>query len=518
LLSSNGLQPALPRDEARSLVQGPLAELFDGKIYPSSIVIALNSLICIGLDQTSHKRLLIVTRDHARIESLEGRRQSLSDAEPSITFFQGPRSDTNARWLSGWLPFLTPTTFGIKPSAGCGDRLGEATPGHLRALRKTRLAPILAQQSVRENERTGREPLTVLSDAMWGVLQEGWRGGFGADADHLKTESDIDDFAAAGFTFFTIDPGEHVNATADQASASQLAQQVRELPWDQLDSTPSDLHSRLVDRTIDLGTFEKTLNAEEVQRAAAKYGHVIAYTTKMYHYLLHKMGPRPFELEVSVDETDTVTTLAEHIYIASELNRLGVRWVSLAPRYVGDFEKGVDYIGDLQAFEASFAQHAAVANAFGPYKLSLHSGSDKFSIYPIVARLTGNRMHLKTAGTSYLEALRTIAQTAPALFRRIAAVAMACYPQDRASYHVSAEISRIGDIGLVHGEALIDLLDNFDARQILHVTYGSVLNHPQLREAFFTCLRENAKTYSAMIEKHFDRHLAPFSSQSDLKT
>ena len=126
-------------------------------------------------------------------------------------------------------------------------------------------------------------------------------------------------------------------------------------------------------------------------------------------HLVQAAGTRPFELEVSVDETDQPTSHAEHIYIASELKRLGVNWVSLAPRYVGRFEKGVDYIGDLAAFETDFAGHAAIARQFGPYKLSLHSGSDKFSIYPIAARLTGGLVHLKTAGTSYLEALRTIA-------------------------------------------------------------------------------------------------------------
>ena len=94
---------------------------------------------------------------------------------------------------------------------------------------------------------------------------------------------------------------------------------------------------------------------------------------------------------MSVDESETVTTLAEHIYIANELKRLGVKWVSLAPRYVGDFEKGVDYIGDLNEFEKS-SPGVSVAKTFGPYKLSLHSGSDKFSVYPIARdwRATGS--------------------------------------------------------------------------------------------------------------------------------
>ena len=93
----------------------------------------------------------------------------------------------------------------------------------------------------------------------------------------------------------------------------------------------------------------------------------------------------------------------------SELLRLGVKFVSLAPRFVGRFEKGVDYIGDLALFEAELAQHAAVQKHFGNYKISIHSGSDKFSIYPLFAKYTEGKVHLKTAGTSYLEALRVMA-------------------------------------------------------------------------------------------------------------
>ena len=146
---------------------------------------------------------------------------------------------------------------------------------------------------------------------------------------------------------------------------------------------------------------------------------------------------------MSVDETATPTSVAEHVFVASELKRLGVKWVSLAPRFVGEFEKGVDYIGDLDAFRRSFAQHVAVAQHFGPYKISIHSGSDKFSIYPIAAELTGGLVHLKTAGTSYLEALRAIAKIDPALFREIMAFAIERYPEDRASYHVSADLAKV---------------------------------------------------------------------------
>ncbi len=98
-------------------------------------------------------------------------------------------------------------------------------------------------------------------------------------------------------------------------------------------------------------------------------------------------------------ETDTPTTHQEHIFFVHELRRLGVQWVSLAPRYIGRFEKGVDYIGDLGALRSDLSGHAAISRALGPYKLSLHSGSDKFSVYPIITEMTGGRVP-PTAGAS----------------------------------------------------------------------------------------------------------------------
>ena len=195
---------------------------------------------------------------------------------------------------------------------------------------------------------------------------------------------------AAGYTFYTVDPGAYVDDSANQATLPELEQKAAALPWDILASNTDDLLQQLADCPLDLGEFQITLSREEILRAAAKYGRAVAHTMQMYHHLVRVAGQRPYELEMSVDETETITTLAEHIYIARELQRLGVKCVSLAPRYPGRFEKGVDYIGDLAAFEASFAQHLAVAKTFGPYKLSLHSGSDKFSIYPIAARVAVN--------------------------------------------------------------------------------------------------------------------------------
>ena len=413
----------------------------------------------------------------------------------------------NAAALRQKFPWLRPQLLGLQTSVGCGDRLGLATPGHVRAVRKvTGIAPIFAQQSMRENARTGRTPQQVMDDAMWGVFQEGWRQPWGADADHLKTTEDIDLCVGAGYTFFTIDPGDHVDNKAHAAPLEVLKGKIHALPWDELEDTPEGLHTRYLNRRFEVEDFALEFDQTTLVRAAAKYGRAIAHTVRMYRHLAAQT--ENFEFEMSVDETETPTSIEEHFFIASELRRLRVRWVSLAPRYIGRFEKGVDYIGDLKAFETEIAKHAAIARVLGPYKLSIHSGSDKFSIYPIVARHTRGLVHLKTAGTSYLEALRAVAQVEPALFREILTHAIERYPEDRATYHVSARLTEVPAPDTLSDAELPGLLEQFDARQVLHVTFGSVLD--RFGNQLLPVLRQHEGVYYRMLESHFQRHLSPF--------
>lgn len=424
-----------------------------------------------------------------------------------------PLTAENAAALRERLPWLRPQPLGLRASAGFGDRLGLATPGHVRALNalpagSDAIAPIFAQQSVRENARTHRTPQQVMDDAMWGVFQSGWRRPWGADADHLKTTADVDAFHAAGFTFFTIDPGDHVDNAAQQDSLAALRQKAAALPWDPLNTTLDETIRRYQGRTFQVEDFSITIDETTLLRALAKYGRAILHAAQMAAHLAERAGNQAgWELEVSVDETAIPTSMEEHFLIASELRRLGVAWISLAPRFVGSFEKGVDYIGDLAEFEASFARHAAVARYFGAYRLSLHSGSDKFSIYPIAARLTRGLVHLKTAGTSYLEALRVAAQLDPELFRQILRLAIQRYETDRASYHVSASLAKVPDPAQTPDEALPGLLDQFDARQVFHVTFGAALE--QYGEALMGILRAGEDAYYQALAAHFRRHLEP---------
>lgn len=420
-----------------------------------------------------------------------------------------PLTPENLSLLRGRLSWLRPRLLGRHTGGGTGDRLGLATPGHVRAVRKTTVIPVFAQQSVRENARTGRTPRQVIDDATWGLFQEGWVGPWGADADHLKTPEDIEPFASAGFTFYTIDPGAHVDNEAHDADASVLATKWMALPWSELRDTPRDMEARYLERTVKAETTELYFDRQRLTRAACKYGRALAHVARMYAALQQRLHGTQWEVEVSVDETDTPTSPLEHWFIASELQRLGVRWVSLAPRYVGRFEKGVDYIGSLTAFERDFAAHAAIARTLGAYKLSLHSGSDKFSVYPIAMRHTRGLVHLKTAGTSYLEALRSIARAEPALFRQILGFSRGRYETDKVSYHVSADPARVPTPESLTDPELPTLLEQFDAREVLHVTFGSVLE--RFGVALKDALNRNEELYYTVIEAHFDRHLAPFN-------
>jgi hypothetical protein len=389
-----------------------------------------------------------------------------------------------------------------------------ATPGHVQAFNAVKnqsgaqpLAAIFMQQSIREMTRTQRTPTDVMRDATWGALEGGWRDRLGADADHLKTPADIDACVTEGFSFYTIDPGAHVDSEADTAAIETIKQKVAALRWSELESTPDETIKRYVDRTFDLENQRISMGEEAAWRAAAKYGNAIAHVTLMYRHLVSK--GIPFELEVSVDETETPTSHAEHIFIVSELKRLGVQWVSLAPRYVGRFEKGVDYIGDLKELEADLAGHAAIARTFGPYKLSLHSGSDKFSVYPLIVAATRGMVHLKTAGTSYLEALRAIARVNAPLFRELLSLAIERYPIDCASYHVSADVAKIARPDVLHDADLPGILDQFDTREALHVTFGSAL--AQYGDDIRGTLISHEAEHYAALEAHFIKHLMPFA-------
>ena len=410
-------------------------------------------------------------------------------------------------------------TLGLSPSFGFGDRIGLATPGHVEAMRRSGagIEPIFPQQSIREMARTSRSPRQVMDDALRGATEAGWTGRTGGDADHLKTTQDVDVTSAVGFTFFTIDPSDYVDAHADDYDEATLkakyATVAGEVGW----------VSRYQGKTIKLATgTEVVLDETACTRAAVKYGRALNHALGLADYIAktHEKLGRDYEIELSVDETEQPTTLAEHYIIADQCLDRGMKLVSLAPRYIGDLEKGVDYKGDVDALERSLHDHAAIATMLGPYKLSLHSGSDKISMYAVLSRATRGQFHVKTAGTSYLEALRVVARHEVPLFRRIIDFARGRYDKDKATYHVSAtlasappasEISDAADLERLYlenwSEVPAGLGFTKPGRQILHCTFGSVLTDPELGPSVRQVLEAHTDTYSEVLADHFSRHL-----------
>lgn len=456
------------------------------------------------------RTLEVSTTETAMLRDFVGSSEAMTGERTLMT---GPLSPENARAVREHLPNLTPKPIGLATSAGVGDRLGLATPGHVRAFREhgVGIVPVFAQQSIREMDRLRRTPQEVLDDATFGCLQAGWSGPVGADADHLKSTEEIDRCLAAGFTSFTLDPGEHVNEVA-----SATANALDRVPWSDLEDDRSAMLRRYAGVRLGYDGGEIVADDEQILRAAAKYGRAVAYTVRMFRHL-QDHASYPVEVEISVDETDEPTTLVEHLYMATELKRLGVDWNGFAPRYIGGFEKGIDYIGDSGELFQSLVAHTAIAHHVGPYKISLHSGSDKFSVYNLAAQATGRMVHLKTSGTSYLEAVSIAAQFAPELFKEILEVSCEAYRGARATYQVSADLDRVPDLTTVPDEQLPELMDQPHSRQILHVGYGAVLTGEggdgsrRLARELRDLLAVHHEEFAGGLAEHLGRHLRPFS-------
>jgi hypothetical protein len=435
------------------------------------------------------------------------------------TLLVGPADGANAAALRNLVPWLRPRQLGQATSAGTGDRLGIATPGHVAAFRANPgVAPVLAQQSARELERMGRTFADVVDAATYGALASGWRNGYGADADHLKTIADADGGITAGCTLFTADPIDLVPNLAADAPAAAIEPAFRRVSWTSLEDDEASLGRRYPAR-LELESGSLELPRPALRAAAARFAPAVAHVTAMYRHLVAERGATGFEFEVAVDEIAFRTTHVDHVYLATELHRLGVRWVSLAPRFVGRFEKGVDFLGDPFELARDVEVHSAIARVLGDYKVSVHSGSDKYSVYEGIARATRGRVHLKTSGTSYLAALSVIAATDPPLMSRIWRTALRAYSTARASYHVSADLATVPGPDGLRPAQLAALLVEPGTREILHVTYGAVLNgdgaDADLSAAVRASVWRNREGYWRSLEDHIGRHLRPFSGHDE---
>ncbi len=400
---------------------------------------------------------------------------------------------------------LNPVRMNKNASFGFGDRIGLATAAHASVAKEFEVFPIFAQQSVRELSRTLRTHREVLDDAIWGVFESGYTFEFGADADHVKEIADLERAFDEGFTFFTVDSSDHIKdiskVNVKQVQDFYLSHPLRR-----------ELESKYVGKVYRFKDYSFTMTDEAFAEIFVTYVEAIDHVVKCYEALRSK--GKSFDFEVSIDETSVPTTALAHIFIVQELRRRGVEFQTVALRFSGEWQKGIDFIGDLEVFKREILMHSEIAKELGGYKLSLHSGSDKFSVYKSFAEATEGQFHVKTAGTSYLEAIRVVAKRAPSLYREIHEFAMTRFEQDKKSYHVTTDLSKIPDTNKLSDDELGNLLDMPDSRQLIHITYGSVLTTKDesgnwlFRDRILKVLQENEELHYEYVAKHMKKHLS----------
>ena len=412
-----------------------------------------------------------------------------------------PLTHENANALRKTFPFTAPVrVLGSERTVGVGDRLGIATPGHIRAFSRYDALPVFAQQSIRELTLTNRTFEHVLDCATFAVFKEDFRLGFGADGDHLKKPEEVKYALSCGYTMITLDCSEHIrNDIEAMTDADVLA----------LGDKYSALQQKYEGMEVAIEGETLRFSGLELLRMLHIYGAAIDFAVKIYEDFIKDSNA---DFEISIDETQTPTTPLQHFFVANELYARGVRPATVAPRFCGEFQKGIDYIGDIEQFRAEFHVHAAIARHFG-YKISVHSGSDKFSVFPIVGDLTHGRFHVKTAGTNWLEAMHLVALKDPSLYREVHAFALETFQQARAYYHVTTDLAKIPALDTLKDADLPKLFDLNESRQLIHITYGLILSaknddgSERFKARLYAFWREHAEGYAALLDSHIGRHL-----------
>ncbi len=410
-----------------------------------------------------------------------------TDSELNVALY--PLNWDNYLKLKEVIP-ISPSPCSGERSFGTGDRLGLATAAQLSADSNYPVFPVVAQQSPRELQRTARSFKSVLLDAVMGVLESGYEGGWGADADHIKDEKYLIEGAEAGYTMYTLDLSEwlvdlsKLKDVAFESAAAELSELSNSIVRDCTDTKFAGHAASGADLVMSAVVYEKALEG------VIKYDRIL------------KSRLSEYDLEVSIDEGARDTTPEDHLYVAEYLTKSGVNFTSLAPKFPGEFQKGVDYVGDVAALEKSFRIHAAIANSYGGYRLSLHSGSDKFSIYPLFAEATGGRYHVKTSGTTWLQAVKLVAAEDPGFFEEMYQTSLENLSETKKAYHVS--IQREDFPATVQGDALA-FFEKPDIMQLCHISYGVLLD--KYRDRLYDLLRRKETEHYGFVAGNIDRHL-----------
>jgi tagaturonate epimerase len=294
-----------------------------------------------------------------------------------------------------------------KFSFGMGDRFAHQGKAQLRAcVMATELGADVVpvwNKSNREHTLIGTEPSSLRAEADAAVKALGWKKPYHVDADHIRLET-VDRFIAPS-DFFTIDVADSIGKPADPKSVKAFV----------------DRHPELLGKIV-IPQIDRPLETTqaEVERVANKFLLAVQDAGKIYRHIAKAKGEANFVTEVSMDETDSPQTPPELLVILAALADEKIPIQTIAPKFTGRFNKGVDYVGDVKQFEKEFNDDLAViAFAIKTYglpptlKLSVHSGSDKFSLYEPIRRALKKfnaGLHLKTAGTTWLEEVIGLAE------------------------------------------------------------------------------------------------------------
>ena len=292
-------------------------------------------------------------------------------------------------------------------SLGIGDRFGSQAEAQLRACivagqHGVDITPVW-NKSHREHTIIGSAPSQTRAAADAAVSALAWQKDYFVDADHISLKT-VDRFVNYS-DFFTLDVAGQIGQSAGAAQIAAFAARHKELPGAH---TLSGMDTPLAVTAADRDT------------AAGKYLLAVHEAAKIHRHIRDAKGSDDFIVEISMDETDDPQSPAELLIILAAIADEKIPIQTIAPKFVGRFNKGVDYIGDISRFERQFNDHLAVIGfAVKTYglpenlKLSVHSGSDKFSIYAPMRRAierAGAGLHLKTAGTTWLEELTSLAE------------------------------------------------------------------------------------------------------------
>lgn len=371
-----------------------------------------------------------------------------------------------------------------KYSMGIGDRFARQGRAQLRAMLLAReqgveVVPVW-NKSHREHTIVHTAPASVRQEADAATAALAWGAPYHVDADHIGLKN-VDLFLASS-DFFTLDVADFIGHGADENDVRAFA--------DRYAATAASLSIPGIGETF-------TISRERLESIARKYLPGVREAGRIYRHLAAAKGPDTFITEVSMDETDTPQTPEELFFILAGLAEEKVPAQTVAPKFSGRFNKGVDYVGDVAQFAREFDQDLCVialaVKQFGlpaGLKLSVHSGSDKFSIYePIRAALKrhGAGLHLKTAGTTWLEEVIGLAEGGAdglAIAKEIYAQALGRFAELAQPYATVIDIdpAKLPSAGTVNGwdgKAFADALRHDQAcpgynphlRQLIHVAY-----------------------------------------------